>query len=99
MHLKSKLGVKIFFLLKGWFKALLQFLFYENYMPYFPMHHVLVCQTSGVLGSHIVHFIFKGYPIMEFYLNKTGRPFLYSCSWPAYIVGSGKIVGTIIGIL
>ncbi|CAL1543439.1 unnamed protein product [Lymnaea stagnalis] len=24
------------------------------------------------------------YPIMEFYLNKTGRPILYSCSWPAY---------------
>ncbi|XP_050416483.1 alpha-N-acetylgalactosaminidase [Patella vulgata] len=25
-----------------------------------------------------------GYPIMEFYLNQTGRPILYSCSWPAY---------------
>ncbi|XP_059150940.1 alpha-N-acetylgalactosaminidase-like isoform X2 [Physella acuta] len=24
------------------------------------------------------------YPIMEFYLNKTGRPILFSCSWPAY---------------
>ncbi|KAK6976707.1 alpha-N-acetylgalactosaminidase [Biomphalaria glabrata] len=24
------------------------------------------------------------YPIMEFYLNRTGRPILYSCSWPAY---------------
>ncbi|XP_045203210.2 alpha-N-acetylgalactosaminidase-like isoform X2 [Mercenaria mercenaria] len=26
-----------------------------------------------------------GYPIMEFFLNRTGRPMLYSCSWPAYI--------------
>ncbi|XP_076071237.1 alpha-N-acetylgalactosaminidase-like [Mytilus galloprovincialis] len=32
-----------------------------------------------------------GYPIMEFYLNKTGRPMLYSCSWPAYVVFSGTI--------
>lgn len=29
----------------------------------------------------------EGYPLMEFYLNRTGRPILYSCSWPAYIVG------------
>ncbi|WAR00613.1 NAGAB-like protein [Mya arenaria] len=27
----------------------------------------------------------EGYPIMGFYLNQTGRPMLYSCSWPAYI--------------
>lgn len=25
------------------------------------------------------------YPIMEFFLNKTGRPILFSCSWPAYM--------------
>uniref|UniRef100_A0A0B7BCH9 Alpha-galactosidase n=1 Tax=Arion vulgaris TaxID=1028688 RepID=A0A0B7BCH9_9EUPU len=24
------------------------------------------------------------YPVMEFFLNKTGRPILFSCSWPAY---------------
>ncbi|BFZ24206.1 hypothetical protein BsWGS_27245 [Bradybaena similaris] len=24
------------------------------------------------------------YPIMEFFLNQTGRPILFSCSWPAY---------------
>ncbi|XP_025087731.1 alpha-N-acetylgalactosaminidase-like [Pomacea canaliculata] len=29
-----------------------------------------------------------GYPTMGFFLNKTGRPILYSCSWPAYIVGN-----------
>ncbi|XP_048243581.1 alpha-N-acetylgalactosaminidase-like [Haliotis rufescens] len=29
-----------------------------------------------------------GYPTMGFFLNKTGRPILYSCSWPAY-TGSG----------
>ncbi|XP_060079612.1 alpha-N-acetylgalactosaminidase-like [Ylistrum balloti] len=26
-----------------------------------------------------------GYPIMEEFLNSTGRPILYSCSWPAYL--------------
>lgn len=26
-----------------------------------------------------------GYPLMGFFLNHTGRPFLYSCSWPAYV--------------
>lgn len=33
----------------------------------------------------------SGYPIMEFFLNKTGRPILYSCSWPAYFVAYKKI--------
>ncbi|GFO25660.1 alpha-n-acetylgalactosaminidase-like, partial [Plakobranchus ocellatus] len=28
------------------------------------------------------------YPIMEFYLNQTGRPILFSCSWPAYMQSS-----------
>lgn len=32
-----------------------------------------------------------GYPAMSFFLNQTGRPMLYSCSWPAYIVFSGHI--------
>jgi len=27
-----------------------------------------------------------GYPEMERYLNKTGRPIIYSCSWPAYLL-------------
>jgi len=26
----------------------------------------------------------RGYPVMEFYLNKTGRPILLSCEWAAY---------------
>ncbi|XP_078682945.1 alpha-N-acetylgalactosaminidase-like isoform X4 [Branchiostoma floridae x Branchiostoma belcheri] len=28
-----------------------------------------------------------GYPDMEQYMNKTGRPILFSCSWPAYAGG------------
>lgn len=28
---------------------------------------------------------FIGYPAMSKALNKTGRPIMYSCSWPAYI--------------
>jgi len=30
------------------------------------------------------------YPIMEHFLNATGRPILFSCSWPAYEAG-GKV--------
>jgi alpha-N-acetylgalactosaminidase len=30
----------------------------------------------------------QDYPAMGIALNKTGRPFSYSCSWPAYIFGS-----------
>jgi len=29
---------------------------------------------------------------MSMYLNQTGRPMLYSCSWPAYVVFNGQIV-------
>ena len=29
-----------------------------------------------------------GYPLMSGYLNKTGRPMVFSCSWPAYQVFS-----------
>ena len=28
-----------------------------------------------------------GYPLMSEALNKTGRPIVYSCSWPAYAGG------------
>ncbi|KAG1698136.1 Alpha-N-acetylgalactosaminidase [Nymphon striatum] len=31
----------------------------------------------------------KGYPEMGEYLNKTGRPILYSCSWPDYQRATG----------
>lgn len=31
----------------------------------------------------------EGYPRMGQFLNKTGRPMVYSCSWPAYEVGEG----------
>lgn len=31
----------------------------------------------------------RGYPEMGFYLNQTGRPMIYSCSWPVYQIFSG----------
>lgn len=31
-----------------------------------------------------------GYPAMSKYLNGTGRPILYSCSWPAYTFGTNN---------
>lgn len=33
-----------------------------------------------------VHQMDEGYPLMGYYLNKTNRPIVYSCSWPAYQV-------------
>lgn len=30
----------------------------------------------------------EGYPTMGFYMNQTGRPIVFSCSWPAYQEGS-----------
>ncbi|KAL4229809.1 hypothetical protein ACF0H5_010201 [Mactra antiquata] len=32
-----------------------------------------------------------GYPAMSNFMNRTGRPMLFSCSWPAYIVFNGQI--------
>lgn len=31
------------------------------------------------------------YPAMSLWLNKTGRPILFSCSWPAYQEGQMKV--------
>ncbi|KAI6198576.1 Alpha-galactosidase [Aphelenchoides besseyi] len=33
-----------------------------------------------------LHIFSLGYPLFERYLNKTGRPIVYSCSWPAYLI-------------
>jgi hypothetical protein len=33
-----------------------------------------------------VHQMDEGYPLMSMYLNKTNRPMVFSCSWPAYQV-------------
>jgi len=32
----------------------------------------------------------KGYPEFGYHLNRTGRPMVYSCSWPVYQVFDGK---------
>lgn len=35
---------------------------------------------------------FTGYPEFGYYLNRTGRPIVYSCSWPFYqLVSSMKV--------
>lgn len=33
-----------------------------------------------------------GYPEMGFHLNKSGRPIVYSCSWPAYLIDKPELV-------
>ena len=34
----------------------------------------------------------KGYPEFGYYLNATGRPMVYACSWPVYQTYSGMTV-------
>jgi len=36
-----------------------------------------------------IHQYDVAYPVMSQWLNKTGRPIVFSCSWPAYQEGSG----------
>ena len=35
----------------------------------------------------------RGYPEFGYYLNQTGRPMIYACSWPVYQTYSGMTVG------
>ena len=42
---------------------------------------------NGVVADY-----YKSYPAFGAALNKTGRPIIYSCSWPAYIPGHGETV-------
>ena len=37
-----------------------------------------------MIAINDVRLIVTGYPIMQFYLNKTGHPMLFSCEWPLY---------------
>ena len=34
----------------------------------------------------------KGYPEFGYWLNQTGRPMIYACSWPVYQTYSGMTV-------
>lgn len=34
----------------------------------------------------------KGYPEFGYHLNRTGRPMIYSCSWPVYQIYAGMQV-------
>lgn len=36
--------------------------------------------------------VFSGYPEFGFHLNRTGRPMIYSCSWPVYQIYAGMQV-------
>ena len=40
------------------------------------------------------YFFLTGYPTMQFYMNKTGHPMVFSCEWPLYENGQHIKVGT-----
>jgi alpha-N-acetylgalactosaminidase len=54
-----------------------------------------------MIGVTVLHFLWidicvtfvlsfvTGYPEFGFHLNRTGRPMVYSCSWPVYQIYSG----------
>ena len=48
------------------------------------------------LNSTVIYYAFNtvGYPEMGHYLNKTGRPIMYSCEWPIYKQAKGYKVCT-----
>lgn len=37
-------------------------------------------------------FYYTGYPEFGYHLNRTGRPMIYSCSWPVYQIYAGMQV-------
>lgn len=45
---------------------------------------------DGCNANPLVHML--GYPLMSMALNATGRPIVYSCSWPAYLGGLPPLV-------
>ncbi|XP_066976535.1 alpha-N-acetylgalactosaminidase-like [Macrobrachium rosenbergii] len=83
----------------------LKFGIYEDYgthtcagYPGILEHMELDAQTFAEWGVDYVkldgcysdpHTMDQGYPEFGSYLNKTGRPIVYSCSWPDYLRASG----------
>jgi hypothetical protein len=50
-------------------------------------------RTLWHLYLFLYHLIsLAGYPEFGFHLNQTGRPMIYSCSWPVYQIYSGMSV-------
>ena len=50
-----------------------------------PLHvHYFSSLYISILILVLSLFVLPAYPLMEYYLNATGRPILFSCSWPAY---------------
>lgn len=48
-------------------------------------HGTRCAKTSLKWSNELInYFTFSGYPDFGKYLNETGRPIVYSCSWPAY---------------
>lgn len=86
----------------------LKFGIYEDYGTYtcagYPGiidHMELDAQTFAEWGVDYVkldgcnadpHTMDQGYPEFGRYLNKTGRPMVYSCSWPDYQRGAGMTI-------
>lgn len=47
----------------------------------------------------IKNILMPGYPEFGVHLNQTGRPMIYSCSWPVYQIYAGIKVSKILSYL
>lgn len=65
----------------------------------------ITCQTFADWGIDMLKFdgcnsrvadMKTGYPEMTQYLNKTGRPIVFSCSWPDYVRALGMNVQLVV---
>ena len=53
--------------------------------------HIFFSILNVIKGAY---FCLTGYPAMQFYMNKTGHPMVFSCEWPLYENGQHIKVGT-----
>lgn len=49
----------------------------------YSLRWIQLMQVDGCYAD--IHDYAKAYPLLGKYLNATGRPITYSCSWPAYL--------------
>lgn len=60
--------------------------------PWTKVQHLFWCKSKNVTKQRTFWLHFPGYPNFGNLLNDTGRPMVYSCSWPVYQEEAGQLV-------
>lgn len=58
------------------------------------MHITNIILPSMLCTTRVFNVTYAGYAEFGKHLKNTGRPMIYSCSWPAYQEGKGMLVST-----